>query len=114
MLMLMTLANDNANANTVVGDADNSTFFSVADDSTLILRWWSANKFCKLQVRKLATIKNLLYLLAFRKCGNLRICGFWTKFLKFSDLQLGMSIIFLGFRFADCKKICVTSFASIT
>ncbi len=81
--MLMTLAND-ANDYTVVGGADSPIFF-VADDSTWILRWWSTNKFCKLQVRKLPDIKKSAKFAGLPQVWQFSDLLFRTICLKFAD-----------------------------
>jgi hypothetical protein len=64
----------------------------------------SANKFCKLQIRKLPDLPNLFELTIFGKCGKLRICVLRTHlfaicgtkfFADLKSLQIHKNIIFL-------------------
>ncbi len=48
----------------------------------------SANKLCKLLIRKFADINNLLDLRTLRKCGTSRISGLRNQFLAFCRLKL--------------------------
>ncbi len=85
----------------------------------------SANKFCKLQIRKFANLNNLLHLRTFRNCGTLRICDLWPNlFYLFTDLnlpQVRKYIIFLltnidimiWFKFVHKKTCTKTTFKAV-